>query len=393
MALRDYRFPKNERGWNVASHQFLRNTIIRYSSYYHNPIIVNREYMPLTGPCFIFGNHSNNNDPFVINTELVNEPTAGVMARDQFHRFLPALFMDSIGIVPTSKYVPEPGVIRNVYRMVDQQRMIVIFPEGGRRWDGRPKGLIDSTMKLFWKVGIPVHPVQLHGSYVGWPRWADHIRRNRYKMVFLKPLVPSEFPNYEAFHAACVEAMDFHEEEPPQECTPFAYRNLASGIDRILYRCPVTGEAGGIFTPDGTRVKSHFAPEFQFIMNPNSQLVDAEGRAWNVSRFYDQIRALPLQTDANGLLLDDARCFISRIDRNVDLVPIGEGRCWLHPDHVGLQYDGVLKRIPLESLLYVSIEQNSRITLTFTGETWQFALRQTKALEWQDTLRRLQREA
>src|SRR5690625_6903733 len=84
--------------------------------------------MPLTGPCFIYGNHSNYFDPFMINVGMTHEPTAGVMTRDQFHKPLPRIFMDSIGIVPTSKYVPEPGIVREVIRMIDQRRMIVIFP-------------------------------------------------------------------------------------------------------------------------------------------------------------------------------------------------------------------------------------------------------------------------
>src|SRR5690625_7420975 len=98
--------------------------------------------------------------------------------------------MDSIGIVHNSKYVTEPGIVREVIRMIDQRRMIVIFPEGGRRWDGRPKSWIESTMKLFWRMRIPVHPVQIHGSYLAWPRWADHYRKSKIGRASCRVRVP-----------------------------------------------------------------------------------------------------------------------------------------------------------------------------------------------------------
>ena len=236
MAITSYRFSKNERGWNERSYRFLKKTLVKSADFMFNPVVENVHNMPTTGPCFIFGNHANNYDPFILNVHLNDEPTAGVMTRDQFHRFLPALFMDSIGIVPTSKYVPDPSVIRNVMKMVDQKRMIVIYPEGGRRWDGRPKSVIESTMKLFWKIGIPVHPVQTHGSYVGWPRWASFPRRNRTRLVFCDPLVPSDFDSYEAFYDACMEAMNFQEENPSSEHTPFWSHKPAAGIEKLLYK-------------------------------------------------------------------------------------------------------------------------------------------------------------
>lgn len=384
-----YRFPKNERGYNERSFRFLHATLIRATRFLFDPVVVNPHNMPLTGPCFIYGNHSNNFDPFVLNVPLTREPTAGVMTRDQFYKFLPALFMDSIGIVPTSKYVPDPAVIRNVIRMIQQNRMIVIFPEGGRRWDGRPKGTIESTMKLFWKMKVPVHPVQFHGSYVGWPRWATYPRRNRFRMIFLDPLVPGDFPDYDTFHAACVRAIDFHEEEPAPETLPFKVFRPADGIDKILYRCPRTGVDGAIWTPDGRRVLSKTDPDFQYEMNNASQLVDPTGLAHNISGFYDTIRELPMSTDANGLLLDEPQAKISWIDAKFRLHPLSSGRVWLHPDHVGLQHAQGIERLPIEHVLYISIEQNTRITLTMRDGTWMISLGRTRALQWQDHLQRL----
>src|SRR5690625_5154162 len=136
--FKNFTFGKNSRGYSAKTFAFMRKTIIPTTKYLFDPRTLNPEYMPLTGPCFISGNHSSCSDSLMINGGMTHEPAAGVMTRHQFHNALPRSFMDSIGIVPTIKYVPEPGIVREVIPMIDQRRMIVIFPEGGRRWDGRP---------------------------------------------------------------------------------------------------------------------------------------------------------------------------------------------------------------------------------------------------------------
>lgn len=390
MGFTSYRFPKNERGWNERSYRFLKATLIRSANFMFNPTVVNEHNMPTTGPCFIFGNHANNFDPFILNVHLNDEPTAGVMTRDQFHRFIPALCMDSVGIVPTSKYVPDPSVIRNVMKMVDQKRMIVIYPEGGRRWDGRPKSVIESTMKLFWKIGIPVHPVETHGSYVGWPRWASFPRRNRTRLVFRDPLIPSNFDSYDSFYEACMEAMNFHEETPPAESTPFWTHKPAAGIEKLLYKCPITGVQDAVWSPDGQKVLSKAAPEFEYRMNTLSQLVDGYGQAFTLSPFYDKVKTFPMQLDANGLLIDEPRAYLYQIDRRFNRRGLSWTRAWIHPDHIGFQVGGSTNRVPLQDIRYVSIEQNSRITLTMDEMTWEIVLTTTRALQWQDTIQRLQ---
>jgi 1-acyl-sn-glycerol-3-phosphate acyltransferase len=149
-----FTFSKNDRGISGVTFPIMRKLVMPTTRCLFSPVVTNPHNMPSHGPCFIFGNHANYFDPFFINLDMTEEPTAGVMTRDQFHKTLPRIFMDSIGIVPTSKYVPEPGIVRSVMNMIDKRRMIVIFPEGGRRWAGKPKPLIETTLKLFWKMNV-----------------------------------------------------------------------------------------------------------------------------------------------------------------------------------------------------------------------------------------------
>ncbi|MEX0770492.1 MAG: lysophospholipid acyltransferase family protein, partial [Balneolaceae bacterium] len=383
-----FTFPKNDRNFSNITFPFMRKVIIGTSNLLFNVRVTHRHNMPLTGPCFIYGNHSNYFDPFFINTEMTAEPTAGVMTRDQFHKTLPRIFMDSIGIVPTSKYIPEPGIIRSVMKMIDKRRMIVIFPEGGRRWDGRPKPLIETTLKLFWKMKIPIHPVQLHGSYLSWPRWASWPRRSSVEARFLDPLHVSDFDNFEDFAQSCRSKMEFEEYSPPASTVPFSSWQPAAGIDRILYRCPETGKNAAVFTPDGDRVCSRAYP-LKYTLDHASRLIDAKGQKHSLIELYDRINAMEMVLDKDDCLLEENNSRFYSIGKDHNLVNLGQGTVTLTPTEIQYQSFSESEQIPLEQIRYISVEQNHKVSITDQNRTFRFTLKTYSALQWQLYLRRL----
>lgn len=389
----DFRFKKNERGFNPVTGKILHHLLVGGSRVFFNVRVTGRENMPKDGACFIYGNHSNYCDPFFLNTLLSDEPTAGVMTREQFHNFVSAVAMDSVGIVPTLKYVPEPHVIRSVMKMVDQKRRIVIFPEGGRRWDGRPKGLIESTMKLFWKMKVPVHPVQLHGSFLSWPRWANYPRPNSTEVRWMKPLHTSNFADFESFAEAVREAIRFEEYNPPTDTLPkFAYKP-AAGIERFLYRCPVTGVLGAVYSPDGHEVRSRTAPEFRFALDKHSRLIDDSHAEHSLLDVFDGVNTLPMVKDKNtGVLLEAHDRKLYTLDSKLNLITLPHGHMLLTEEHVNWSVDGESHQVPVSDIKYMSIEQNHKLSLyPASGGTIQINLDGGSALAWQIYIRRLQK--
>lgn len=387
--IKGFRFKKDDRGISAITFPFMRKLIIPTTKLIFNPVITNKHNMPLTGPCFIYGNHSNYFDPFLLNVDMTVEPTAGVMTRDQFHKPIPRIFMDSIGIVPTSKYVPEPGIVRDVIKMIDKRRMIVIFPEGGRRWDGRPKPLIETTLKLFWRMKIPVHPVQLHGSHLGWPRWADKYRISTLEIRWLDPLIPSDYPDYDTFAEKCRSLIDFEEYTPPDTVKIHSCSKPASGIDRLLFRCPETGELDSIYTPDGKSVFSHTSTQ-SYNMDLYSRLIDKHGESHSVIEMFDKIDAMPIPADKGGVVLKNLGCKFYRIDSEHQLIKIGPGYTELTRDSIYMSYGSDKVTIPLSDIRYLSVEQNKKLSLTTDRDIYQIALKNDGALKWQTFIRRLQ---
>ena len=368
----------------------MRKTIIPTTQLLFNPRITNPENMPSTGPCFIYGNHSNYFDPFMINVGITQEPTAGVMTRDQFHKTLPRIFMDSIGIVPTSKYVPEPGIIRSVIRMIDQRRIIVIFPEGGRRWDGRPKSVIETTLKLFWKMKIPIHPVQIHGSHLSWPRWADHYRRASVEVRFMKPIHASDFDDFETFSEFCKDQINFNEYDPPIDAYPTSCKKPAAGIQRLLYRCPETGSSGTVYSPDGEHVYSRDAA-FRYRMTHSSRLIDGDGKEHSVLDLYDAINEMPMTwiDPSERIVLQHNGSQIFRIDEEHQLVKLDKAIVELTDERLSILMGSDQTHLPMEEMRYISVEQNHKISVTTADKMLQFTLEGKSALQWQNYINRL----
>lgn len=386
--LKDFRFKKNHRGFSEKTFRFMRKTIIPVTKYLFRPRITNPEYMPLTGPCFIYGNHAHYFDPFFLNVGMTREPTAGVMTRDQFHKTIPRIFMDSIGIVPTSKYVPEPGIVRSVIKMIEQERMIVIFPEGGRRWDGRPKSLIETTLKLFWKMKIPVHPVQIHGSYLAWPRWADNFRSSSVELRFLKPLHASNYDDYETFADVCRKKINFKEYTPPEGAFPKSCLEPASGIQRFLYRCPNTGVTGAVYSPDGEMVYSRESG-LKYRMNVASRLIDYTGKQHSIIDMFDHINQMPMEFIKDDLLLEKHGSQIYEVNKEHQRIKRDRAIVELRKDRLVIYLGSENYTITLEDLRYISVEQNHKITVTTPENTFQIDLKGDSALQWQIYINRL----
>lgn len=381
-----FRFSKNLRGYSDTTFKLLRLLLVGSAKLLLNPKLVHPQNMPLTGPCFLYGNHSNYYDPFLINAWMTREPAAGVMTREQFHKPMSALFMDSVGIVPTSKYVPEPGVIRQVMKMIAQRRMIVIFPEGGRRWDGRPKPLIESTLKLFYRMGIPVHPVQLHGAYLSWPRWADYPRYSNTEIHFLDPVKPADFTDFNLFAHTCRQAMNFDEYTPPQGAWPIWAYKPASGVQRLLYRCVDSGKTAGIYSPDGHHLLSRHSP-LRYVMDKDSRLWSDTQQPVSLIDLFDSMQQLPMFA-SEGVVLHEPDSTLFTVNAQMELVKLGPARITLYTDAISMRMTDALHQVPIDDILYISIEQNHKVSLTTKSGSWQFFI-QHSALQWQHYIRRL----
>ena len=358
------------------------------------PRLVGARYLPIERPCFLYGNHSNNFDAFILNMfTRWGDSTAGVLTQEYFRQPFVRRSLESIRLLPTRKHVPDPHLIRKLYKKIENRESIVIYPEGGRRWSGAPLPWIESTVKIFIKSGVPIYPVVMHGSYVSWPRWASYPRPARIRIEVLPPF---KFERNTPFDEALKQLrapVDFDGCIVPDELKPrWAYKP-AAGIHRLLYRDPDTGENGGIYTPDGTYVVNR-AGTFRWKMLPDSTLLDERtGEIHTTSALHERVSALPIEPDASGAIVRN-RVPMHIARQFPDLRPVGAVEATLYDDAIALRGPNVDRRIGLDTLIFPGVERNSKLQLFLEKEMIQLTFDgDGSALQWQETIQRLKRNA
>ena len=329
-------------------------------------------------------------DAFILNCFTPwSDPTAGVLTREYYRsRFLRwALY--NFDVHPTRKRMAEPNLIRAIRRMVENGRKIVIYPEGGSRWCGTPMDWIESTAKIFARSGVPVYPILMHGSYVSWPRWANYPRRGKIEIEVRDPInLTRSTPPDEAL-SAYQAPVNFDECQTPERLKPKRAFKPASGIHRLLYRDPDTGQQDAIISPDGVHVQNK-SGSINLQMLPDSSLIDVKsGETFLTSELYLQISAIPLQRDTRGCHLKNHVEFSSETDFP-NLNKHGRADACLYDDRIEIETQSDKRVIELEHVIGVDVERNLKLQIFSRNEMFQLSfVEDGSALGWKDAIQRI----
>lgn len=340
-----------------------------------------------SGPCLIYGNHSNNFDAFLINAFIGwGDNTAGLMTTEYMHQHVLAPFFKSFGLLPTRKHVPEPHLIRKIFRLLHEDRIVVIYPEGGRRWDGRPAPWIESTAKLFSRAGVPVYPIHTHGSYVAWPRWARYPRPAHIELEVLPPIPVDRHTPFEEALRMLKAPIQFDENVVDEHIRPTKAYQPAVGLNKLLYRDPFTGESGGVTTYDGDRVTS-ISGQLEGRVLPDSRIVlDSTGEVLLTGDLYQLIRKLPY-TYREDRPIFSVRADVSG-DLNGEILRLRDAEVSFYATHLFIE--GTKKyHVPIESIFYTGTERNKKLILTHSSGLLTLIFhRGGSVLQWYDELLR-----
>ncbi|MEX0787058.1 MAG: lysophospholipid acyltransferase family protein [Dehalococcoidia bacterium] len=177
--------------------------------------VVGRENVPLEGPLILASNHLNNADPPAIALALPRLPT--YMAKREMIRW-PVLgpAFKWFGAFPVRRGEADLSALRTAGEVVNDGKMLVMFPEGTRsRTGGLTQGHAGTGL-IALRTGAPVLPVAITGTEViTWP-W-----------LFVKPLsVPHvKVTIGEPFHVPPVGRIN---SETAKEATDLIMRRIAA---------------------------------------------------------------------------------------------------------------------------------------------------------------------
>ncbi len=169
------RFEKTEKGW-------IYETVTGYKALWPD------------GPFIIVANHGSYLDGFLISAALPDE----ILSRTVLLGFSPIFdhprihpLKNLFGVISID---PDKAssALRVSYRMLEEGKGILVFPEGDRTHDGKIKMFRPGTAHLLGAFPCPVIPVGIIGSYEAYPRKNRFPRPGKIELRFGSPVSPGD---------------------------------------------------------------------------------------------------------------------------------------------------------------------------------------------------------
>ncbi|MEX1259152.1 MAG: lysophospholipid acyltransferase family protein [Gemmatimonadota bacterium] len=148
------------------------------------------DHVPRTGPCILVPNHQSLLDPFLVQGVCPRE-VATMTKSTQFASPVIRWILGQVSAFPVRRYRVDPQTVRVLLRRLSEGKVVCVYPEGERSWDGRLQSFRRGTVRVLLRAGVPVIPVGIEGMYEVWPRWRARPRAGR--TVFLRFGPPIQF--------------------------------------------------------------------------------------------------------------------------------------------------------------------------------------------------------
>ncbi|MDA3809972.1 MAG: lysophospholipid acyltransferase family protein [Spirochaetaceae bacterium] len=210
------------------------------AKYYHVEYTNLLAVQKLEKPYLVLPNHCSFFDPFFINAPI-DEKFHYVVSDTQFRSPLMRWLLGHTGAIAITKNTND---LKSLKMMTDASRagkIVGIFPEGLRNWDGETLPLIESTAKLVRLLNVPVVVPLIEGGYLMDPRWGTAKRRGKvfikYKMLF-EGQKPGRLKISEII-SEMKEALE-HNEFTSEKLKGIKFKSnkRAENIEQIVYFCP-----------------------------------------------------------------------------------------------------------------------------------------------------------
>ncbi len=313
------------------------------------------------GSVTVLGNHASNLD-FLFSIVAFYPKRLNFLVSSHFFGQKPLRFLlRLVQCIPKEQFSADVAAIRDMRSIAAAGGSVMLYPEGEVNGTGRTADFPYNTARLCKLLKAPVYTARIRGSYLTRPKWGPTPRRGRVELDVGCAATAEDVRalSNEELNARIRDGIYADEYAWQAEArVPFAGKNPAEGLHRMLYRCPRCGvefatrtEGSAIFcTACGNRgimdALGFLSPAGPEDVIPPSPL------AW-VDLQREALRAAIIADPGYRL---SAPCFIqyhlsTRALRHED---VGEGTATLSRE--GVSYEGTAEgepvslRFPLEGL-------------------------------------------
>jgi len=278
----------------------------------------------LIPPYLVIGNHANFWDGALINL-FIKDPICFLVSDEYFRKPLLGWLLNIEGSIPKKKFLADFTAIKEALKAKEAGRIIGIFPEGKRNWDGSTEKVIFATAKLIKMLNVPVVRALLKGSYLTFPRWARYKRKGKISLSYDLVLTQDKIKelSVEDIYREIAGSLSYREYDYQRRVMNiYQGKNLAEKLELFLFVCPHCQEIGSLHSGDDTlscrncsyQVKydryGFFSSEKQSLYFDNP----ADWNQWQVNWTQDFLKK-NFEKDNRNILLQDQGVNLTRIEQ------------------------------------------------------------------------------
>ena len=211
----------------------------------------------IKGPAIVVATHTCDEDHILSALTLYPVRPTYVVSEHFMRNPSTARLLKLMHVITKKMFTPDVSTIINIMKAKRENAVIVIFPEGRLSPYGHTHPITEGTAELIKKLGVDLYSWKAEGAYLTFPKWRDTGDARIGKInASVKKLLSSEEV---AEKSVCeikkiTEKAILHDDEVAMEGVEFKNCAIASGVDRILYKCPVCLREGKI-TAEGNHIR------------------------------------------------------------------------------------------------------------------------------------------
>ena len=203
----------------------------------------------IKGPAIVVATHTSDEDHILSALTLYPIRPTYIVSEHFMHNPSTAKLLKLMHVITKKMFTPDVSTIMNISRAKKENAVIVIFPEGRLSCYGHTLSVTDGTAELIKKLGVNLYVWKADGAYLSFPKWRDKgdSRIGKINASVKLLLSAEEVREREVSEIREItEKAILHDDEIAMAGTEYRCADIARGVDKILFKCPICLKEGKI---------------------------------------------------------------------------------------------------------------------------------------------------
>ena len=303
------------------------------------------------GPILAIGNHCSMMDIIFAVHALLPKRFNIVTSKDLFTWKSLKPFITRFRAIPKNQCAIDITAIKMMKKALESNNNVLIYPEGRTSVDGKELFYIAPSIAKFIKMmDVTVALVKSNGAYLTKPRWFHGFRKGKVVTTTSVLLTQEEvrtMPQAEIYKRV-IDALQFNDHIWQRENKiKFRSKNLAKGLEYILYKCPKCSKEYQMETDNRHLMCTACGYKVEYTEHGLLKPVNDSFTFDRVDLWYDYCRKSCLEevSKENFYISKKADFWMQNLQTHIFEYK-GSGEFYMDKEHIG--YTGTLDGNPFE---------------------------------------------